>query len=104
LFLEGVLGAHHLDDQWRVEPKGRTLDELCIVINRWFSKRGASPELVGMVDVSVERDRERQRSFVRAREEGEKFQQGVTTLAREDFVRLLEEAGWNLASRELREH
>lgn len=104
LFLEGVLGAHRVDDQWCVEPKGRTLDELCIVVNRWFSKRGASPELVGMVDVSVERDRERQLSFVRAREEGEKFRQGVTTLAREDFVRLLEEAGWNHASRELREH
>jgi SNF2 domain-containing protein len=104
LFLEGVLGASPFDGGWRAEPKSRTLEELCIVVNRWFNKRGLSPELVGVVDVSVERDLERQRSFVRARDAGTQFRAGTPALAPDTFRRLLNEAGWAHEDRQLREH
>lgn len=104
LFLEGVLGASRLGEAWKVEPKGRTLDELCIVVNRWFLKRGIVPHLVGVVDLSVERDLERQRSFARAREAGTQSRSGSSPIGSASFRQLLEQAGWNREARDLREH
>src|ERR1700692_2569065 len=76
LFLEGVLGAQRIDDVWQLTPRARTLDELCILVSRWLVARGYAPELIGTVDVSVERDAERQRSFQRAREAAASFRDG----------------------------
>jgi SNF2 family DNA or RNA helicase len=104
LFLEGVLGGQRTGDAWRLEPKSRTLEELCIQVNRWLTSRGHRPALVGTVDVAIERDAERQRSFQRAREAAEKFRDGTATISRERFLELLETAGWDRNSRELRNH
>jgi SNF2 family DNA or RNA helicase len=104
LFIEGVLGGKRIDDYWRLDPKSRTLDDLCVQVNRWLITRGYRPELVGAVDVSVERDAERRRSFQRAREAAEQFRMGSPTFSRADFFELLDAAGWNFDRRELREH
>lgn len=105
LFLEGVLGGTMVGDRWRLEPKGgRSLDELCIHVNRWLVRRGYRPELLGAVDISVERDLERQRSFARAREAAEQFRAGTASFSRERLKELLTSAGWNGSGRELREH
>ena len=93
LFLEGILGGERLGEGWRLEPRSRTLDELCIQVNRWLVSHGHSPQLVGIVDESVERDAERQRSFQRARETAEQFRSGKSTFSRADFFELLAEAG-----------
>ena len=104
LFLEGVLGGQRVGEAWRLEPKSRTLDELCIQVNRWLVGRGYRPQLVGAADVSVERDMERQRSFYRAREAAEQFRMGNATFSRDDFLGLLMAAGWDRNARELRDH
>ncbi len=104
LFLEGVLGAERVGDAWRLDSRSRTLDELCIHVNRWLVARGYRPELTGVVDVSVERDAERQRSFQRARDAATRFRAGAATFPRERLSGLLEIAGWNFDSRQLREH
>jgi len=104
LFLEGVLGATRLGEAWRVEPKGRTLDELCIVVNRWLLKRGIVAQLEGDVDLTVQRDHERQLSFVRACEAGTQFRRGESPIRPRSFRQLLDLAGWDSESRELREH
>lgn len=104
LFLHGVLGGERIGEAWRLEPKSRTLDELCVQVNRWLVSQGHSPQLVGSVDESVVRDAERQRSFQRAREAGEKFRDGTATFSRTDFIELLETAGWDSKARQLREH
>ena len=104
LFLEGVLGGQRVGEAWRLEPKSRTLDELCVQVNRWLVGRGYHPQLLGAVDVSVERDMERQRSFERAREAAEQFRSGTASFSRDDFFSLLTAAGWDMNTRELREH
>jgi len=104
LFLGSVLGGKLEDGVWRIEPKGRTLDELCIIVNHWLNKHGVNPELIGIVDVSVERDQERQKSFSRARDAGIQFRQGSPVFAEDNLHKLLEMAGWNRASRELYPH
>ncbi|MFI0370389.1 SNF2-related protein [Actinomadura sp. 1N219] len=104
LFLEGILGGQRIGDTWRLKPKARTLEELCIQVNRWLVSHGYSPELIGAVDVSVERDLERQKSFSRAREAAQRYRDGSSEISRDQFELLLEQAGWNRASRELREH
>jgi SNF2 family DNA or RNA helicase len=104
LFLEGVLGGQRMDDFWQLSPRARTLDELCILVNRWLVARGFVPELVGTVDVSVQRDAERQRSFQRAREAAVSFRDGEPALSSIRFLELLDAAGWNSATRQLRQH
>ena len=104
LFLGGVLGGERVGDAWRLEPKARTLEELCIQVNRWLVGRGHRPELVGVVDVSVERDIERQKSFQRARDAAERFRAGAASISREGLLELLDAAGWDRTSRDLREH
>lgn len=103
LFLEGLLGGSPVVDGWCLKPKGRSLEELCIQVNKWLVARGYRPELVGFVDVSVQRDLERQRSFSRARESAERYREGLSDISRERFGELLEQAGWN-KTRALREH
>src|SRR4051794_24903519 len=56
LFLEGVLGGTRTDAGWQLEARGRTMDDLCIQVNRWLTGRGISAQLIGQVDVSIERD------------------------------------------------
>lgn len=104
LFLEGLLGGQPLEGGWRLEPKSRTLEELCIQVNRWLVAHGHQPELVGAVDVSVERDLERRRSFERAREAAMQFRAGESTISREQFQQLLDTEGWDRGLRELRDH
>lgn len=104
LFLEGVLGGKRVGDLWRLESKSRTLDELCIQVNRWLVSHGYRPELVGRVDESVERDAERQRSFQRAREAAEQFRSGRAEFSRADFLELLATVGWQSQARQLRDH
>lgn len=105
LFLEGVLGGVRDTQGWRLEPKsGRSLDELCIQVNRWLNRHGYEPALIGAVDLSVERDLERQRSFERAKTAAKHFRDGSAAISREQFLELLDSAGWDRANRELREH
>jgi SNF2 family DNA or RNA helicase len=104
LFLEGLLGGARVDGGWRIEPKARTLEELCVQVNRWLVSHGFAPELIGLVDVSVVRDAERQRSFERATVAATALREGSSQLAREDLLGLLDAAGWNSAHRQLREH
>lgn len=104
LFLEGVLGGIRTDVGWQLEARGRTMDDLCIQVNRWLTGRGITAELIGQVDVSVERDAERQRSFQRARDAAQRFRAGTSSFARETFLDLLQSAGWDTEARQLREH
>lgn len=104
LFLEGLLGGQRVEEGWRLEPKSRTLEELCIQVNRWLVAHGHRPELVGAVDLSVERDLERRRSFERAREAAVQFRAGKSTIPQEQFQQLLDTEGWNRELRELRDH
>lgn len=104
LFLQGVLGGVREGEQWRLEPRGgRSIDELCIHVNRWLTRHGYQPELIGAVDVSVQRDLERQRSFDRARDAAVEFRAGSTPISRDRFVELLDDAGWDRMTRELRD-
>lgn len=105
LFIQGVLGGTTDGERWRLQPKGgRSLDELCIQVNRWLTGRGHHPELVGAVDISVQRDLERQRSFQRARQAAEQFRAGNAGISRERLLELLDVAGWNGTARQLHEH
>jgi SNF2 family DNA or RNA helicase len=104
LFLGVLLGGTRVDDTWRIEPKARTLDELCVQVNRWLVGRGFAPQLVGAVDVSVARDAERRRSFERAMAAATALREGSSSIARNDLLDLLDSAGWNTAQRQLREH
>jgi hypothetical protein len=104
LFIEGVLGGERSATGWRIEPRSRSMEELCILIFNWLTNRGHTPVLSGVVDVAVERDLERRRSFQRAKIAAVEDRDGTALMSRDEFVELLSAEGWDHEARDLRDH
>ena len=106
LFLEGVSVRTNARRSWRLEPRSRTLDDPLYSGEPLGAGRPRLPtQALGAVDVSIERDTERQRSFERAREAAEQFREGTASISREYFNELARlQPGGTCSARELREH
>ena len=95
-------------EAWRLEPRSRTLEDPLHPGQPLAAGRPRLPtrSFVGAVDVSIERDAERQRSFERARDAAEQFRErdrlhlpGCTSISSLDCRRVGHDS-----ARELREH
>jgi SNF2-related domain len=110
LFFRGVLGGERVDGGWRIPCLGRPGNELIVRIARRLDTAGLQVEAKGdQVDLALQHEIERVRSFDRARRAG----QVVLALDSEPAVNApdaaallsrLEEYGWDNSQRNLMPH
>ena len=93
-FFQSILGGQHLEDGWRIDRRGRRMQDLVVRINNFLEAEGFTISRSGVAARGVELALERRRSFERARTEARSWKDGHSSIGDERVSAQLEGLGW----------
>ncbi len=104
MFFRTIMGAMPTDEGWRCPRRRTSLAFTILRINTFLEAKGWTVSRVGIVDETVKKAEERQRSFVRAKEHATALRTGQPTLDLAAVTASLKGFGWDDEGRRLRPH
>jgi SNF2 family DNA or RNA helicase len=104
LLFSSLLGGKAIDGGWRIPRRRASVSSLVIRVNNFLESKGWTVTREGIVDVEVQRQVERKRSFARTREKATEFREGVAAVDAAAVQGALRAFGWSEDARKLKPH
>lgn len=95
LFFRGILGAEETPHGWRCPRRRTAMPVLILRVNKWLDQQGYRISRNEIVAAAVERELERQRSYLRTREAALSFKQGAEEIDLARIEQTLVDFGWS---------